>query len=178
MAGRARCKGDRPRPLNAYGASKAEAEDVVRALHPGALVIRTSAFFGPWDEHNFVTRTLRALEDGLPVDAADDEVVSPTYVPDLAHAVLDILMDGEEGTWHLTSGDAISWVELARRAARSAGLEDEERLIVPCSGSTLGRAAARPRYSVLGSERGTLLPPLDDALARFIAARAACLAMR
>ena len=34
------------------------------APHPGALVVRTSAFFGPWDEHNFVRPALRALRGG------------------------------------------------------------------------------------------------------------------
>ena len=37
----------------------------------------------------------------------------------------------------------------------------------------LGLRAPRPRYSALGSERGVLLPELDDALARYAAAAAA-----
>jgi dTDP-4-dehydrorhamnose reductase len=37
---------------------------------PQALVIRTSAFFGPWDEHNFVTQALEALGEGRPFAAA------------------------------------------------------------------------------------------------------------
>ena len=43
----------RPDPLNVYGASKAAAERCVMAAHPGALVVRTAAFFSPYDEHNF-----------------------------------------------------------------------------------------------------------------------------
>jgi dTDP-4-dehydrorhamnose reductase len=43
-------------PLNVYGESKAEGERRVLTANPAALVIRTSAFFGPWDDHNFVTR--------------------------------------------------------------------------------------------------------------------------
>ena len=48
-------------PLNSYGRSKAEAERRVLDLFPEALVVRTSAFFGPWDMHNFVTLALKAL---------------------------------------------------------------------------------------------------------------------
>jgi dTDP-4-dehydrorhamnose reductase len=158
-----------PAPLNAYGRSKAEAELRVLAALPNALVVRTSAFFGPWDEHNFVTGTLRALRSGLPVEAASDQVVSPTYVPDLVHAALDLLIDGESGVWHLANRGAVTWAELAQRAAELAGLDPT--LIVARPTSELGFAAPRPTYSVLGSERGAIMPSLDDALPRYVAAR-------
>ncbi|HBY80153.1 MAG TPA: hypothetical protein DEG47_24795, partial [Cyanobacteria bacterium UBA11148] len=45
-------------PLNVYGRSKVEAEVRVLTAYPSSLVIRTSAFFGPWDEYNFVTIAL------------------------------------------------------------------------------------------------------------------------
>ena len=48
-------------PRNVYGARKAEAERRVLDALPGALVVRTSAFFGDWDDWNFVSRTLAAL---------------------------------------------------------------------------------------------------------------------
>ena len=47
-------KAMRPSPLNVYGKSKADAEERVLEECPQALVIRTSAFFGPWDRYNFV----------------------------------------------------------------------------------------------------------------------------
>jgi dTDP-4-dehydrorhamnose reductase len=72
---------DPPAPLNVYGRSKAEAERRVLECHPAALVVRTSAFFGPWDEYNYVALVLRALRAGKPFLAATDLVVSPTYVP-------------------------------------------------------------------------------------------------
>lgn len=148
-------------PLSVYGRAKAEAERRVRALHPGALVVRSSAFFGPWDEGNFVTRALRALRHGQRFFAAA-ETVSPTYVPDLAHACLDLLIDGADGVWHLATPGAVTRAELARLAARRAGLDESAVEVRP--GELLGRSAPRPRYSVLGSERGLLLQPLADAL--------------
>ncbi|HEX5872146.1 MAG TPA: sugar nucleotide-binding protein, partial [Longimicrobium sp.] len=110
-------------PRNAYGRSKARAEARVMEACPSALVVRTSAFFGPWDAHNFVTVALRELEAGRPFAAADDATVSPTYVPDLANACLDLLIDGERGIWHLATPGAITWAELARRAAGLAGVD-------------------------------------------------------
>jgi dTDP-4-dehydrorhamnose reductase len=155
-------------PLNVYGRSQALAEKEVLAALPRALVVRTSACFGPWDQHNFVTGVLRALAHNQRVHAAEDIVVSPTYVPDLVHAALDLLIDGERGVWHLANDGAVSWADLARRAALHAG--HDPSAIEPCASTAGERTASRPRYSVLGSERGILLPVLDDALARYVTA--------
>jgi dTDP-4-dehydrorhamnose reductase len=152
-------------PLNVYGRSKVEAEVRVLKAHPSALVIRTSAFFGPWDEYNFVTIALRHLTAGQTFVAAEDSVVSPTYVPDLVHTSLDLLIDGECGLWHLANKSAISWAELARLAASIAGVDAARIEARPTR--ELGLTAPRPTYSVLGSERGVLLPSLDNAMSRY-----------
>jgi dTDP-4-dehydrorhamnose reductase len=153
-------------PLGAYGRSKAACEARVLAAHPGALVVRTAAFFGPWDEWNFVTRTLASLTMGVPVDAADDLVVSPTYVPDLVHATLDLLIDGERGIWHLANAGETSWADLARAAARGADLD--ESLVRGRPHTELGLVARRPRAVPLASERGHIMPPLEAALGAYL----------
>jgi dTDP-4-dehydrorhamnose reductase len=157
-------------PLSAYGRSKAEMEQRVLAALPTALVIRTSSFFGPWDDANFVTRAVADLTIGRTVRAARDQIVSPTYVPDLVHAALDLLIDGERGIWHLANRGAISWSDLARLAAEMGHLPVER--VVACPSRELGLRAPRPRYSALGSERGWLLPSLEDGLERYFADRA------
>ena len=162
-------EGDAVTPLGAYGRSKAEAERLVLDAYPGALVIRTSAFFGPWDEYNFVTNVLRSLAERKPVTAAEDAVVSPTYVPDLVHMTLDFVIDAEHGLWHLANEGAVSWADLARDAADLAGLPSE--LVEGRPSASLSLPAIRPLYSVLGSERGQMLPPLGDALSRYVTGR-------
>jgi dTDP-4-dehydrorhamnose reductase len=158
---------DRVEPLGVYGRSKAEAEQRVLDRHPGSLVARTSAFFGPWDEYNFVTLALRALRERRTFAAAADATISPTYVPDLVHATLDLLVDSESGIWHLANDGAVTWAELARRAAALAGIPDET--LHACPTCDLALAAPRPRNSALASERGQLLPRLEDALTRYVA---------
>ncbi|WP_426100386.1 family 1 glycosylhydrolase [Massilia sp. TSP1-1-2] len=158
-------------PLNIYGHSKAAAEQIVLDQHAGALVVRTSSFFGPWDNYNFLTQVLNTLARGAPYTAASDLTVSPTYVPDLVHACLDLIIDREAGVWHLTNGTALTWVELAGKAALLADIDTsrlEER-----RAADFHFQARRPYYSALGSKRGILLPPLDNAIARFIDLRAA-----
>jgi len=153
-------------PLNVYGMSKAHAEATVLDRHPGALVIRTSAFFGPWDESNFIAVVLSTLERGARVSVADDLTVSPTYVPDLVQASLDLLIDRECGIWHLTNGSATTWAELAVQAAMLSGV-DASRL-EPRHSNRMDLVARRPAYSALSSERGQLMPSLEDALNRFL----------
>jgi dTDP-4-dehydrorhamnose reductase len=155
--GRPYVESDPVSPACVYGASKAEAERRVLELHPGALMIRTSAFFGPWDEHNFVYKILRDLACGRRVEACDEIVVSPTYVPDLVHACLDLLIDGSTGVWHLANQGAISWYELARRVARDAEID---------ASALVRREAEKPAITALSTERGVLLPSLESATSR------------
>ncbi|WEF32692.1 family 1 glycosylhydrolase [Pseudoduganella chitinolytica] len=155
-------------PLNVYGQSKAEAERRVLTVNPEVLMVRTSAFFGPWDQHNFVTLALQALGAGRPFTAADDLVVSPTYVPDLVQTCLDLLVDRERGIWHLSNGEAVSWAELARRVCALAGVDNSGLEAQPSA--VLDYQAAQPRFSALASERGNLMPTLDDALRRYLQA--------
>jgi len=72
--------------------------------------------------YNFAPGTLSQLAHGQSV-LASTATVSPTYVPDLAHAVLDLLVDGEQGLWHLSNQGQVSWHEFAVELAREAGLE-------------------------------------------------------
>jgi dTDP-4-dehydrorhamnose reductase len=160
-------EGDRAQPLNAYGRAKREAERRMIAFCRDALVVRTAAFFGPWDQHNFITLALRALARGEPWKAAQDQWISPTYVPHLCQASLDLLIDGEHGLWHLANQGAVSWSALACMAAEAARLDTT--LVQPVPGSTLGQIAPRPRYSALASERGRVMPTLEDGLARYLA---------
>jgi dTDP-4-dehydrorhamnose reductase len=161
---------DHPAPLGVYGTSKAKAEARVLAIAPNALVVRTAWFFGPWDSWNFLTTSLRQLAEGVPVTLPDDLLVSPTYLPHLADALLDLVIDDERGTWHLANlgGDTIA--NVVRRVAEGARLDVS--LVEGCPSAALGFAAPRPRASTLDSERGRIMPSLDRALDRYLGTRA------
>jgi dTDP-4-dehydrorhamnose reductase len=82
-------------------------------------------------------------------------------VPDLAHAVLDLLIDGESGLWHLANDGATSWLDLAHRVADQAGLVCKHR----------PEADAVIRLTALSTERGVLLPSLESGLSRYFSER-------
>lgn len=166
--GRARqpyMEGDKPAPLNVYGESKLHGERLVLDACSSSLIIRTSAFFGPWDNYNFLANAIGHLRAGRTFPAAIDSTVSPTYVPDLVNTALDLLIDREHGIWHVANSGSITWLDLAREAARMADLD--ETLIRPHRTKELSLLAPRPVYSVLGSEKANIMPTLESALERY-----------
>lgn len=152
-------------PLNIYGCTKAMGESMIFMHNPSALVIRTSALFGPWDESNFLHYVMENLSKQQQVSVADDVIISPTYVPDLINASLDLLIDDEKGIWHLANKGSISWADLAFQTAHAANLNNIYINAVPSS--ELKQKALRPKYSVLGSKKAILLPPFENAFGRF-----------
>ncbi|CAN5472784.1 hypothetical protein BH11PSE11_BH11PSE11_20970 [soil metagenome] len=158
--GRAYVESDPVCPSGIYGSSKAEAERLVAQALPEALVIRTSAFFGPWDRYNFAHAVLTRLRAGQQVVASDQALVSPTYVPDLVHAALDLLIDDATDVWHLANQGVISWHELATQVAREARVGGEDLLVKAVNDE--------PAMTALSSERGLILPPLNSAIQRYV----------
>jgi len=157
--GRAYVESDLVCPTGIYGSSKAAAERLVADAWPHALVIRTSAFFGPWDRYNFVHGVVENLGAGRTVEASGRTMVSPTYVPDLVHAALDLLIDGASGVWHLANQGLVSWHELALQVADAARI-DTRGLVRADHGEHC--------VTALTSERGLILPPLDEAIQRYV----------
>jgi dTDP-4-dehydrorhamnose reductase len=151
-------------PLNVYGKSKAYAEQLVEAANPSALIIRTSSFFGPWDQHNFAHHVIDTLKNGHAF-AACDMVMSPTYVPDLVNTALDLLVDEEKGIWHLCNDGLVSWVDFAIELAMRAGLSKNK--IAKVSAEEMQWKAKRPSYSAMQSNKGIQLPSLERAIENY-----------
>lgn len=178
---------DPPSPLNVYGASKWWGENYVRSLLPEHYLVRTSWLFG---EHgrNFVTTMLRMADkcggdelessrtvsaprgaaQGIPVVA--DQQGSPTYTVDLAKACADLLETGCFGIYHVTNQGVTTWYEFAKAIFARVGLAINVR---PVTSEEFARPARRPRNSALDAYPlretiGYVLPPWEDALARFL----------
>lgn len=160
---------DTPNPLSIYGKSKAEAEDGVLQADSSSLVIRTSAFFGPWDKYNFVNHVVNSLLLEQQFDVMKDVHISPTYVPDLVNISLDLLIDDENGIWHISNDGEITWADMAFEIARMGGFNKD--YLKPRSLRRMDLKAQRPVYSVLKSEKGIVLPSLEHALGRYFEAR-------
>lgn len=158
-AGRAYREDDVPTPTTAFGRSKAAMEALIAAAAGDHLVIRTAAFFSNEDQHNFAAAVERALRGGDAFAAASDRIVSPTHVPQLVDRVLDLLIDGERGIWHLANDGALSWADFAARLAAALGHDPDSIQPVAHGGGV--------RNTALASRRGASLGALDRAIAGF-----------
>lgn len=166
---------DQPNPLNVYGRTKLEGEQLALAAHPEALVIRTSWLLSS-THRNFLTIMLDKLAEGE-VTVVDDQRGRPTFVDDLVIGTQEAVEAGASGILHLTNQGETTWFQLARDIAELAGLDPE--LVRPTTSGELGRPARRPANSVLDSERlqkdrAPLVdyhPPLEHAVGAFQRAR-------
>ena len=165
LAARPYRESDVPAPLGAYGRSKALADAALLDGRASALVIRTASFFSPFDMHNFAVHLASALRAGRSFPAASDCVTSPTYVPDLAGATLDLVIDNAQGLWHLVNDGAITWAAFAVDLAAALDLPASQ--IDGRPASAMGWCAARPAFSAMTSERAQIMPSLTSAIERF-----------
>ncbi|WP_424705035.1 sugar nucleotide-binding protein, partial [Escherichia coli] len=110
---------------------------------------------------------IHSLSAGRRYAAACDVAVSPTFVPDLVHATLDLLLDGVTGVMHLANDGQATWADFAREVATVVGLD--AGLIDERPAASLGWRASRPANSALASERAWIMPTLEDALGRLSA---------
>jgi dTDP-4-dehydrorhamnose reductase len=145
---------DAPHPLSAYGVSKLAGEMIVAASGAPFLIVRTSAVFAAGGSRgkggSFVERILARARAGEPLRVVDDQVLSPTYAPDLAAAIVALLEAGARGLFHVTGAAPTSWHGFAVAALRYAGVDAPVRAV---KAKEFGAPAARPAYSVLSNRR-------------------------
>ena len=155
--------------ISVYGKSKLAGEEIARKLLDKLYVVRISWVFGV-SGGNFVKTMLRLAETRSELSVVDDQVGSPTYTPDLAVLLCDIVLSGKYGTYHATNEGFCSWAEFAEEIMRQSGKECKINRIPTEMYPT---KAVRPKNSRLskqsldddGFER---LPIWQDALSRFL----------
>ena len=148
---------DPPNPVSVYGRTKLHGE---AAAGESSWIVRASGLFGATGT-NFVRTILRLGKEQEELAVVDDQRTSPTYVGDLAAATRELLTR-PPGIWHLAAEGDCTWAEFAEAILDEAGLDTRVRRI---SSAEAGRAAQRPAYSVLRSEKDApVLPHWRDGL--------------
>ena len=157
-------------PKSVYGSTKLEGERLVLGTSPKHIVVRTAWLYG-LDGPNFVATMLRLASERDAVQVVTDQVGSPTWSGHLAPALLGLLERGVKGLVHLTGGGEVSWHGFTEEIFRQAEVECR---VEETTSEQFVRAAPRPAWSALDSERDDVLPlpPWQDGLAGYLAARA------
>ncbi len=161
---------DATNPLGVYAASKLEGEVRVLNVAPDSIVARTAWLYGARRD-NFPLKILRAAISGKSLRLVSDRVGSPTYTPDLAAALADMIEKPiPGGIYHVVNEGLASWYDLCKEMVDYAGLEVA---IQPAKNNEYPTPAARPMYSLLSTaklQRAGIapLPHWKDAIHRFV----------
>lgn len=163
---------DLPAPLGVYAKTKYEGElaliDACGGL--GYVIIRSSWLFGPYGK-NFVKTIIELAKKQDKLRVVNDQVGSPTYTLDLAQAIEKLFDFTVRGVFHISNSGECSWWRFTKEILKYVGLEHVE--VEPIKTEELGRAAPRPKYSVLSSRKFERLTqhrmaPWPDALKRYL----------
>lgn len=137
---------DSPNPLGVYGASKLAAEEMVRKACPRHYIVRSSWLFGPHGKC-FPKVILRLAETKRELTVVADQTGTPTYTPDLAKALIELLDIPLHGLYHITNTGSCSWHDLAKAVLKEAGKSDIA--VKPIKSEDWPSPTRRPKYSVL-----------------------------
>ncbi len=161
-------------PAGVYARTKLAGEKAALEILPGTMIIRTSWVYAR-EGHNFVNTMLRLGRERGHVRVVADQIGTPTYAPDLATAVLEIIGQVENGikkpeelagTWNYSSEGVASWYDFAHAIFETAGVQ---AVAEPIESSEYPTPAKRPPFSVLNKSRirkqfGLHIPHWRDSL--------------
>ncbi len=134
-----------PAPVNYYGETKLECEQLVKACKTKWTIARTVLVFGiahDMSRTNIVLWVKSSLEAGKEIQVVDDQYRTPTLAEDLAAGCILIAEKGAEGVFNISGPDFLTPYEMANITADYFGLN--KGLIKRADSSTFSQPAKRP----------------------------------
>ncbi len=132
-------------PISVYGKSKLEGEKAILEILDKYFIVRTAWLYGI-NGKNFPKTMLELAENHSEITVVYDEVGTPTYTPDLAYGISQLIETDKYGIYHLTNSGYCSWCEFSRLIFEIA---EKDVKVIPVTASEFARPAPRPNYSVL-----------------------------
>ncbi len=132
-------------PISVYGKSKLKGEEYIQEILDKYFIVRTAWLYGI-NGRNFPKTMLELAQNHSEITVVYDEVGTPTYTPDLAYGISQLIESDAYGIYHLTNSGSCSWCEFARYIFEVA---DVDVKVIPVTASEFARPAPRPHYSVL-----------------------------
>ncbi len=161
------------KPLSVYGDSKLKGELAVSEILDEYFIVRIAWVFGK-NGNNFVKTMLKLSEKYETLRVVCDQIGTPTYTPDLARLLVDMILTDKYGYYHATNeGGYISWYDFACEIFKQAG---KSTRVTPVTTAEYGLSKAQRPFnsrldkSKLAQNGFTLLPTWQDALARYLLA--------
>ena len=160
---------DPPHAINPYGQSKLAGEWFVTHLTARFYVIRIAWLAAPGGR-NFVHRIQQLADERGPLKVVTDEVANPTFVGDLAEAIVQLISTGRFGLYHLTNSGYCSRYDYAKKILELTGRGHLR--VEPITLAEFPRPSTPPKFTPLANTTaaalGITLRPWEEALAEFL----------
>lgn len=163
-------------PKSVYARTKRSGERAALLANPNTMVIRTSWVYSEF-AHNFVKTMLRLGRERSNLNVVYDQIGTPTYAPDLAAAVLDIIRKAETeavppyllaGIWHYSNEGVTSWYDFAKAIFE---IKNIPCVVQPIESKAYPTPAMRPHFSLMDKSKirtafGLQIPHWRESLLR------------
>lgn len=138
-----------PNPINYYGRTKLASENEIKIGGIRFAILRTNVLYGVGKnvKSNFALWLYQKLSNGEKIKVVTDQIGNPTYVDDLAFAILKVVEFDKEGVYNVGGRDFVDRYTFAVKFAEIFGFDKE--LITPVKTSELNQIAPRPLKSGL-----------------------------
>ncbi len=162
---------DKTNPLNPYAISKLTGENSVQEIlgHDG-VVARTSWVYGPKGKSNFPLKILSAAENNPELKVVDDEFATPTYAPDLAKAIFELVQKNPSGIYHLVNEGYCSRYDWAVEVLK---FKQTKVKVLPIKLKDFNRKSTPPLNGRLANtnakEKDVVLPKWEESLSSYLA---------
>ena len=156
-------------PINYYGYSKEQGEQVVKEIVEKHFIIRTSWVYGD-NGNNFVKTMLRLGQIKDEISVVGDQIGAPTYSSDLAVLICDMLQTTKYGIYHGVNEGYCSWYEFALAIFKQVGINIRVNSIPTSEYPTMAKRPLNSRLSKEMLDRNGFdrLPNWEDALSRYL----------
>ncbi|MFC1508548.1 SDR family oxidoreductase [Candidatus Omnitrophota bacterium] len=115
---------DIPSPINVYGRTKLEAENIIRANLEDYLIVRTSQLYGGDDQKkNFAVKIVLNMRNNKKIYAADDFYSTPIYAGSLSQSIIELIERSYRGVLNIAGEDFINRYSYVNRIADIFNLE-------------------------------------------------------
>ena len=142
---------DQPNPINYYGKTKLQAEQITLNTSPKNVVLRTAVIYGWHEKSRFTNWIIQTLKENHVVDPFTDQYNTPTLVDDLVKSLLNIFEKNISGIFHATGKSCLNRYEFALVLANTFGLD--KKLIKSVTSKEKKQDAPRPTSTCLDSRK-------------------------
>jgi dTDP-4-dehydrorhamnose reductase len=134
-----------PNPVNYYGETKMEAENLLLASDIRWAIVRTVLVYGiaqDMSRSNIILWVKKSLEEGKTIKVVNDQWRTPTLAEDLADGCILIMKKGATGIFNISGADFLTPYQMAFQTADFFGLD--KTLITESDSTLFTQPAKRP----------------------------------